>query len=383
MNQRRKWLLLSGEYPPLLGGVGDYTRRVARGLAGRGNEVLVAAGPAGGDGSTANPAEATDPGLSVLRLPDVFARRGLARLSGVEASLPPTARVLVQYVPHNFGSRSMNLRFCRWVARVGRRRPVDVMFHEVAYPLAWRQPIRHSVLAVVHRAMAWTLLQSADRVLVSTAAWTPLLRSLGARSDPIVCPIPSNLEADPSPDEIAAARARWGACGGRLVGHFGTYGRAIAPLLERVIRDTSDRRNDLRWLLVGHGGEAFAARLAMPNVIATGRLDDRDAAAALAACEVAVQPYPDGITTRRSSAIATIGLGVPTITNAGALTEPLWRGQSGRSVVLCDSLALMADAIDDWLADPARRATLARASRALSARVFDLRHTVDLLHRAG
>jgi len=60
------WALITGEYPPQPGGVGDYTRLVAAGIASVGGEVHVWA-PAVPEAPAC-----TDPGVVVHRLPGHF-----------------------------------------------------------------------------------------------------------------------------------------------------------------------------------------------------------------------------------------------------------------------------------------------------------------------
>ena len=44
----------------------------------------------------------------------------------------------------------------------------------------------------------------------------------------------------------------------------------------------------------------------------------------IGACDLLIQPYPDGISSRRTSAMAGLALGIPVITTTGSLTESLW-----------------------------------------------------------
>ena len=104
-----RWVILTGEYPPQPGGVSDYTRLVAEGLAAVGDEVAVYAPP-----QSLGPDPAA-PGVRVRRLPDRFGLRGLRWLDRELARDRPD-RVLVQYVPHAFGLKAMNLPFAAWVA---------------------------------------------------------------------------------------------------------------------------------------------------------------------------------------------------------------------------------------------------------------------------
>jgi glycosyltransferase involved in cell wall biosynthesis len=97
-------------------------------------------------------------------------------------------------------------------------------------------------------------------------------------------------------------------------------------------------------------------------------------AAHLAACDLAVQPYPDGITARRTTAMAWLAAGVPVVTTGGPLTEPFWAAD--RPVELAaDPAAAAARLLDD----PAARAALGGRGRAYYARHFAVGHTVTAL----
>jgi glycosyltransferase involved in cell wall biosynthesis len=116
-------------------------------------------------------------------------------------------------------------------------------------------------------------------------------------------------------------------------------------------------------------------------VTVTGELNDGDAAAALARCDMAVLPFRDGVSLRRTTLVAALALGRPVISTRAAV--PPAALQDGRDVVLVppgDAEAL-AQAIVDLAGDPARRAALgahaSEASRAfawpaIAARTEDL-----------
>ncbi len=117
------WTILTCEYPPDCGGVGDYTAQVASALAAAGDRVTVFTPPAENDPSV-------QAGVDVVVLPDCYgaeARRELTTwLDGRKS------RVLVQYVANAFGSRGANIPWCRWLQARARRHGDDVrvLFHE-------------------------------------------------------------------------------------------------------------------------------------------------------------------------------------------------------------------------------------------------------------
>ena len=167
--------------------------------------------------------------------------------------LPGAAAPVVQWVPHGFGQRSLNLGFCLWVARRARAGDlVDVVVHEPYLEFGWG-PLRHLTMAVVHRLMTAVLLRAADRVWISTPAWESRLRpyALGRASRCGGCRCPA---ARP-PRAAPAAPHRSSPAGRPLVGHFGTYGEAVATLLEERLAGVMAGPSRPALLLLGAGGE--------------------------------------------------------------------------------------------------------------------------------
>ena len=377
---RLSWAILTGEYPPQPGGVSDYTRLVARELAAAGDEVHVWAPP----WAERAPGE---PGVRLHRLSDHFGPRGLKELDGQLEHLPPGTRLLVQYVPQGFGYRGMNVPFCLWLARRGRRQEVWTLFHEVALALGRRQPLRHNVLGAVHRAMATLVARSSRRVFVTIPGWAELLRPLvPARQTIEWLPVPATMPTEGSAAEVAAVRARvvGNANAATVVGHFGTYGSAVSDLLFNVLPPLLGPQ-DRRGLLIGRGSDPFADELVARHplltgrVAATGGLQPAAVAAHVAACDVMIQPYPDGLSCRRTSLMLPLSLGLPVVTCCGRLTEPFW--QESRAVALAPApeAAGLRAAAEAALNDSDFRRDLSRRGRALYFEKFDVHRTVAAL----
>jgi glycosyltransferase involved in cell wall biosynthesis len=373
------WHLLSGEYPPDCGGVGDYTAALAKALAGAGDRVHVWT-PAK---AALNPvAEVT-----LHALPDSFGRASRHEMQQAWMALPGI--VLLQYVPNALGARGANLPFCRWFSQLGRRIPdVRVMFHEPYFYFTWTQPLRASnALALVQRAMARLLLRGASRVYLSTETWTRYLKGADAG---VALPIPSSIPVAGSEADIASVRkmATEGDLDAPLVGHFGTYGAHVGNELLTILPALVARTPAIRLALVGAGGPAFLARLARshPDVArrawAGGRLDPAAVASALCACDLLVQPYPDGITTRRTSVMAGLKNGVATVSTAGELTERVWKETDSVALAPAGNADAFAMRTATLLGDAPARAALGQRGRATYAARFSMHHTVAILRGA-
>jgi hypothetical protein len=233
--------------------------------------------------------------------------------------------LLAEYVPGAFGARGLNVPFCRWLARIRRDgTDVRVMFHEPFFYFGMARPWRN-VFAVVQRAMAAMLLRASTRVYYSTETWPRLLAPYGPQTGVGVLPIPATIPVDVPADAIAAARTR--RRGAFVFGHFGTYGDHVGRELDDLLPALLRRLPDARALLVGAGSEAFARTLpsdVRARADATGWLRGMDAASVLRACDLPVQLYPDGVTTRCTSVMASLTTSVPVLTTAGFLTERVW-----------------------------------------------------------
>ena len=368
------WHILTGEYPPAQGGVASHSRLVALGLAEH-DEVHVWAPPAGNQLSE-------DPPLRVHSLPFGYGPRGLRSLSLALRREGQPQRLLVQYVPQAFGLKGINIPFCAWLAAL-RGVEVYVLFHEVAVPWTTLRRWKQNAAAAVMRAMAALLLARADRVFVSTPSWEPTLRALAVGwKGATWLPVPSNVPVSTSARAGAMTRARLGIEeGAAVIGHFGVH-PMIIPLLGPALLKLLEADHRRVVLLIGRGSDALARQLqqvpvASRRVFGTGAIAEAEIADHLVACDVLMQPYPDGVSTRRTTIMAALALGLPVATNEGHLTESIWRASGAVEIVT--HVDRVGSAVERLLGDPSRAATLASRGRSLYNERFSLERTIALL----
>lgn len=379
-----RWHIISGEYPPQPGGVSDYTRLVAQGLAEQGDAVDVWA-PA----VAAPAAESDDAGVTVHRLPDQFGRRSRQMLAQHLDRLPSPQRLLVEYVPHAFGWRAANVPFCLWLAS-RRSDSIWVMFHEVAFPFERGASVRLNLLAAANRLMAALVGGAAERAFVSIPAWRPWVESMLSPGTPVAwLPVPSAIpvvavaNAAGAKGQVGVIRARYG--GGRLlVGHLGTYGRLVKPLLDASI-PALVAEADCSVLLMGRGSDTASRELMASHpalagrVGASGPLAPADLSAHVSACDLMLQPYPDGVSTRRTSTMVGLSHGRAVVTTEGALTEPMWRESNAVALVPVGEPDRLVAAARSLLSNVPARTALAERGRSVYDARFDVRHTIAAL----
>lgn len=381
MTEKPVWHLLTGEYPPDRGGIGDYTRLLARALADHGRRVHVWTPSVDADSGAG--------GVAVHAMGGV-GRDALRRLGTALDRYPAPLRLLVQYAPQAWGMRGMNLPFTRWL--LARRRAGDdvrVMFHEPYFPFGWQRPQRN-LLAAVNRLMARTLLRASTRAYLSTSVWEPLLAALAPPGlEFTLLPIPSTIPVVDDPDRVARVRREVGA-GRPIVAHFGTYGDLLAPALTRALQALIGHRPAARILLLGNRGPDFAERLRAvddrfrDNVVAPGYQSPDDLSVHLQAAGVAIQPYPDGADTRRTTLMACLANGVPTVTTRGPgcasfiLSRAVSHAAAGDAEGQGHCAACLLESADILLESGERDELRARA-RAFYQREFAIERTVERL----
>jgi glycosyltransferase involved in cell wall biosynthesis len=367
----------------MMGGVADYTWCVAHALA-KDDDVHVWC-PTLASAGRAEALRRRNPHVH----PEcgAFAAADLERVGALLDRFEAPRRLIVQWVPHGYGMRAMNVGFCAWLWKRARRGDdVELMVHEPY--LAFREGSwRQDGAAAVQRLMTVMLLRAAKKVWVAIPAWQALWRpyALGRPVPFEWLPVPSSLPT-PAADTIAAERRRLGT--GPLAGHLGTYGSLVTDLLAPVIEEVLTGVAAARMVLIGTGSDRFAAEFARrapglaSRVIATGSLRSDELSPCIAACDVLLQPYPDGVSSRRTSVMAGMKLGVPTVTTRGRLTEGLW--ESAHAVRLAevgDTAGFAAHAIA-LLNRPEDRSPLIRAARHLYQHHFDVDHVVGALKTA-
>ena len=382
-----EWHLITSEYPPQGGGVSDYVRLVAAELAAAGDRVNVWCPPVGA-GATFD-----ERGVVVHRECGGFAPADLRRVGRLLEEFDAPRRLLVQYVPHGFGYRSMNVMFCAWLWK---RAAIDgdhveVMVHE-PYLLFGGGTWRQKVAATMHRLMTMLVLRAARRVWMSIPAWEQHWRpyALGKRVRFEWLPTPSTVPVVEDAAGVAAVRARYAPENGLLVGHFGTYGERIAESLAQVLPAlVADSSRRTTVLLLGRGGLAMRERLVREHpasaarIHATGALEAGELSRHLAACDLLVQPYPDGVSSRRTSVMAALAHGLPVATTSGHLSEKLWAESRAVALAPAGDAGALIETATRLLTDAEERRHLGARGRALYGGRFSVAHTVAALREAA
>ncbi|HEV2989829.1 MAG TPA: glycosyltransferase family 4 protein [Candidatus Angelobacter sp.] len=376
VKQLNGWHIITCEYPPKIGGVSDYTFLVARELASRGDAVQVWCG-----GSEGNCPQL--PGVTVH--PDLgrFSLRNLRRAGKLLDDFPAPRRLFVQWVPHGYGYRSVNIFFCLWLWMRARFKhdQVEIMFHEVwlSFGGTWKA----NLAAAMHRIMVKLLKHAASRIWVAGESWRKYLQGGSAQVQWL--PVPSNVECRVDPAAVASVRQRCGVYDGLLIGHFGIGDSLVERMLKQLIPELLRNCTQASFLLIGKSSERFAHEVRRDfadigdRIFSSGMLASDQIAAHISACDLIVQPYIDGISTRRTAAMAALANGRPLLTTSGHSTEAFWRHCNQLALVPANDSISLAACARQLLDNPGERTRMSAAGRELYKTLFDVSVSIDVL----
>jgi glycosyltransferase involved in cell wall biosynthesis len=357
--------IVSGEFPPMHGGVGDYSHALAGALAAHGAEVHVI----------------TDARCAGLQ-PSAFTLHPFIRRWSFGALLPirRLARSLhldclnVQYQAAAYGLGAP-IHFLPDVAGV----PTVTTFHDLRIPYLFPKAGPLRPWAVTHLARS-----SAGAIATDTADETELRRRGVSRVARI--PIGSNIPMSPPPGyDRAEFRAGLGVRANELLlGYFGFLNHSKGgDTLITALATLAERKAGVKLVLIGGqtgasdpGDAEFAARMekairryGLENRIAqTGFVAAPEVSAHLLACDALVLPYRDGVSLRRGSLMAALAHGCPIISTTPSAPIPELRDGENVRLVPPDSPPALVLAVTELLAAPELRAQLGAAARETARR---------------
>jgi polysaccharide biosynthesis protein PslF len=379
-------LFLTGEYPTMQGGVGDYTQRLSQALGELGADVHVLTHIEAGGDHLRQPAAAYEPTVyPTLR------RAGFGLWRHVERAIRDLRPgvVHIQYQSAAYGLHPA-VNYLPSRLRMARSRPhVVTTFHDLLFPyifpkaggLRWR-----AVLDLAKGSDASVLTNPADYERLQHAC-------PDCRLSPI--PIGSNIRCEPPADyDRAAQRGLLGAGEEAwLLAYFGFLNaNKGGETLVRCLAELVKAGRPAQLLMVGgqvgssdHTNEAYLAKVKAlmaelglsERVHWTGFVGSDQVSANLLAADCAVLPYKEGASLRHGSLMAALAHGLPVVSTAvpgqaptGSYVFPRLIDTENALLVRPEDPLALAQAVTRVLTTTPLRARLSAAALMLS-RQFD------------
>jgi glycosyltransferase involved in cell wall biosynthesis len=379
--------LVTGEFPPMQGGVGAYTHELATALGKLDHQVHVIT--RAGCASTIDQMRPTNGVESATR--------------GQE----PTARISVHpIVPHwNWRSMRRVMQLARRLdlevlniqyqaaaydlhpavnlypslsglssPRRKRQPPITVTFHDLLVPYLFPKagPLRDWIVTFfARRADAVIVTNRSDELTLSARGVAPLARiPIGSNIAPV---LPDAYDRKAWRDELGVTPEIF------LLGFFGFFN--VRKGVETLLRALAELPANYHLLFIGGTvgssdptNRAYADRILGlmealglgDRVHFTGYVSETEVSAAFAALDLCVLPYADGISFHHGTLMAALAHGQPTLSTQPSIQLPeLVHGENVWLVPPQDPAALVA-AVNTLAADPALRAGLADGAAELS-----------------
>jgi glycosyltransferase involved in cell wall biosynthesis len=366
--------LITGEFPPDQGGVGDFTLRLGEALTALGHETHVITTARHTPHATRTTQRATPHPLTVHRTIPSWSWGCWRQVLATAQELALDALDL-QFQTTAYGMQPA----IHFAPPPAQRPPLVVTFHDLKVPYLFPKagPLRWQIVRLLARR--------ADGVIVTNQEDYARLAAEIPAARLALIPIGSNIFRAPPPDyDRDAERARWGVGPTELLlGYFGFLNeskggeeliQALALLVEEGVPahllmvggrvGSSDPTNQAYAAQV----DALIARLGLQERVHwTGYATPEAVSAGLLAADICVLPYRDGVSFRRGTLHACLTHGRAIITTRPPLDLP--QVQDGQNMLLVpprDAAALAAAAARLWR-DGALRARLEEGATALAA----------------
>jgi len=379
-------LLITGEYPPMQGGVGDYTRELARAFVALGHQTSVLVPRAL---SEAYPRRDT-PGWHILPQIDGWSWRCWGQIRAVIEQIAPDV-IDIQYQAAAYDMRVPAINVLPWrLRRLGRAPLTVVTFHDLKPPYLFPKagPLRGAMVRILARhSDAVVVTNAQDRATAQqwpfVAAPSAAVARSALRQHPTLhqIPIGSNIDVSPPP---GYRRAEWRVTHGygpdsTVWAYFGFLNESKGG--ETLIRALAASKPPAHLLMVGgRVGSSDPTNLAyadrIESLIAelglrervrwTGYVPTEQVSAALLSADAVVLPYRDGISFRRGSLHAALAHGCPIISTTP--TVPLPELVEGENILLVppDDPAAVAQAAQRLSNDPELKQRIGQGAAALA-----------------
>ncbi len=303
-----KLLIVVGDFPPFVSGIGDYTDLLARSLSAQGVDVTVLT-LAGKDDGVSRP-------YLVRREMPSFTMKDMDRATQIASEFDV---VNIQYPGVHYGRSPMMNLFAAYLRRRAPRVKSTVTIHDCRV-MRWRWRLR-----------TWPMLNSVGGIIhVDPGDWPYIASWCTFGAPPHECiPIASNVEVLPCSSE---QRAKWRSELGiaereMAIAYFGIIypHKGIDELLTAHAK-LRQKGSAMRTVIIGQFDreepwcEPLRKRFGDAGVTWVPNASLTRVSECLHACDLAALPFHSGTSTNRSSMLAALGHGLPTVTTNGPAT---------------------------------------------------------------
>jgi glycosyltransferase involved in cell wall biosynthesis len=283
-------------------------------LVEKGNDVAVFSGRS--EVATESTTPEAKSSIHVDRFFDPLHPGSLRGLSAACRKIGRLDWLIVQFNPFSFGPRGWCAALPGALAKLRREQGVRiaVYFHETHVP-AW--PLKFLLMLAWQYPTFARLAAMADTTFVSTARWKKQVCRWRPQNSCHPVPVGSNLPLCSL--SRGGARERLGLPDGSILGVFGNaHPSRLIDWIAEAAGEVRMQRPESMLLYVGKDGAQISEVCKRSGIHFAdhGLLPDDEASLRLRAMDVLLSPFVDGISARRSSAIAGLQHDLPVLTTS-------------------------------------------------------------------
>lgn len=364
--------IISGEFPPMQGGVGDYSLELGRAMVG--HEIFVL---------TSDRAMPPIQERNIHVQPTVtkWGRWGNGNSQQGEAQAlewVPVNQLDIVNIQYQAAAYNMRVAANLLPEKLNNLAPVVTTFHDLLVPYLFPKagPLRKKVI--------YRMARQSQGVIVTNRADERELTMQGDMPPIARIPIGSNIAVQPPADyeKVQWREANKIPPDAFLVGFFGFINHSKGvDTLAQAVRLLVDKNINAHLLIVGGqtgasdetniqqadeaermvGGLGIARRVHW-----TGFVNPEAVSAHLIACDAVALPFRDGVSYRRGTLMAALAHGCPIVTTFPQVDEPDLVDGQAMKMVPPDSPQKLADALRELALDEPQRLRLGREAAALA-----------------
>lgn len=296
-------------------------------------------------------------------------------------------KVLIQYRAKSFGGY-WNYNISSFAkALAANKIDVRVLVHEpFSIPKLGLFDLKSWVAPFNQYFALRSLLRHADYTYVTTSNWKKYLKPFKLKTRALTLPVPSNIESVAETQKAKNLRKAFSHGAEIIIGTYSSFKEpeTISILSEVVVKILTKHPNWV-WLALGRYSEEFAEKLREDHpevanrVQIGGKLQNKALSANLQACDIIFQPYFQGVSTRRTSLMASLYHAMPTVTSRGQRTEEIWKETQCVELIDWEDVDGYATAIERLARKENLRKDLSQAARLAYDTCFSLDHNLRLL----
>jgi glycosyltransferase involved in cell wall biosynthesis len=352
--------IVTGEYPPLIGGVGAYSRILAKKLVLQGHKVSIFSGAG---------AESQDDDIKVAHIK----KWGISSLFSIR-KWATEERLDIINLQFQTAAYSMS-PWIHFLPDVMGKIPVVTTFHDLRYPYLFPKAgrLRTWIVMRLARVSAGIIATNHEDLIKLKHIKNTTIIPIGSN---ILTSLPSNFDAQQWREKVGANS------GDFLLGYFGLFNRSKG--LDHLLRSVAglrDKNTPIRLVMIGGGAgvsdptnAAYIDEMnqqivafGLKNIVQqTDYVDDEAVGAYLSACDAVALPFTDGASYRRGSLMAAIHYGCAIIATTPQVPITAFRNGENLLMVKADDSTALQAGIRQLYEAPDLREKLKRGAKALA-----------------